>query len=93
MAGIDGSMAHLSDTLFTTSIATYALAMVGFTAEYAFGRKGRIAATVPVAAPARQLVGSGGPPSVESIDPPAAPPTVTPERRSFADGVGRFALA
>ena len=37
MAGINGSMAHLSDTLFTTSIATYALAMVGFTAEHQSG--------------------------------------------------------
>ena len=68
MAGINGSMAHLSDTLFTTSIATYALAMVGFTAEYAFGRKGRIAATLPAAAPERELVGVGGPPAVERVD-------------------------
>jgi cytochrome c-type biogenesis protein CcsB len=37
--------------LFTTGIATYALAMVGYTAEYAFGRRGRIAdATVVKAA-------------------------------------------
>ena len=34
MAGINGSMAHLSDGLFTTAIATYALAMVGHTAEF-----------------------------------------------------------
>jgi hypothetical protein len=33
VAGIDGSAAHLSDTLFTTAIAVYALAMVGYTAE------------------------------------------------------------
>ena len=45
MAGINGSMAHLSDTLFTTAIAVYALAVVGYTAEYAFGRRGRVAAT------------------------------------------------
>jgi cytochrome c-type biogenesis protein CcsB len=89
VAGIDGSMAHLSDTLFTTSIATYALAMVGFTAEYAFGRKGRIAATVPVAAPVRELVGAGGPPAAELIDPPVAPA----EERSFADRIGRFSFA
>ena len=43
MAGINGSMAHLSDTFFTTAIAVYALAAVSYTAEYAFGRKGRIA--------------------------------------------------
>ncbi len=81
MAGIDGPMAHLSDTLFTTAIATYALAMVGFTAEYAFGRKGRIAATLPAATPAKELVGvsaaraadsgpagRGAPPAIEMID-------------------------
>jgi cytochrome c-type biogenesis protein CcsB len=99
-------MAHLSDTLFTTSIATYALAMVGFTAEYAFGRKGRIAATVPVAAPARELVAAsggpaaywdvadrGGPPAVEMIDPPAAPPVAAGQGRSFADRIGRASFA
>jgi cytochrome c-type biogenesis protein CcsB len=67
VTGIDGSAAHLSDGLFTTAIAVYALAMVGYTAEYAFGRVGRKAATV--AAPARELVGAGGPP------PPADPAT------------------
>ena len=69
MAGINGSMAHLSDTLFTTAIAVYALAMVGYTAEYAFGRKGRIAATSPTAEPARALVGAGGPPVAEPPPP------------------------
>ena len=94
MAGIDGSMAHLSDTLFTTSIATYALAMVGFTAEYAFGRKGRVAATLPATAPERELVGAGGPPSVEFVDsdvPPAAPADLG--RRSLADRIGRVSFA
>jgi cytochrome c-type biogenesis protein CcsB len=60
VAGIDGSMAHLSDGLFTTAIAVYALAMVGYTAEYAFGRVGR---KVAAAAPARELVAAGGPPT------------------------------
>ena len=46
-------MAHLSDGLFTTSIAIYAVAMVGFTAEYAFGRVGR---KLTVAAAARERV-------------------------------------
>ena len=48
MAGIDGPAAHLSDGLFTTAIAVYALAMVGYTAEFAFGRVARKAA-VPAA--------------------------------------------
>jgi cytochrome c-type biogenesis protein CcsB len=105
VAGIDGSMAHLSDTLFTTSIATYALAMVGFTAEYAFGRKGRIAATATAAAPARELVGAsggppaywgvaggGGPPTAEPLEPPV-PATAADEPRSVADRIGRASFA
>jgi cytochrome c-type biogenesis protein CcsB len=92
VAGIDGSMAHLSDGLFTTSIAVYALAMVGFVTEYSFGRRGRIAATVPASVPARELVGAGGPPVLEKLekkDAPAQPPS----KRSFADRAGRFAFA
>ena len=34
---IDSSAAHLSDTLFTTSIAVYALATISYAGEYAFG--------------------------------------------------------
>ncbi|PZR96690.1 MAG: c-type cytochrome biogenesis protein CcsB [Candidatus Nephthysia bennettiae] len=79
-------MAHLSDSLFTTAIATYAIAMVGFVAEYSFGKRGRIAATVPVAA--RELVGSGGPPVKESV--PAA--SASNGRRSRADRIGRLAF-
>jgi cytochrome c-type biogenesis protein CcsB len=60
--------------------------MVGFTAEYAFGRRGRVAATeVPV--PRRQLVGAGGPPVTE----PAAP-VIPPAGSSGADRVGRGAV-
>jgi cytochrome c-type biogenesis protein CcsB len=86
VAGINGSMAHLSDTFFTTAIAAYALAAVSYTAEYAFGRKGRIAATVP--AESRVLVGAGGP-SVSSTPPTDAKPT----RRTFADRAGRAGVA
>ncbi len=76
MAGINGSMAHLSDTFFTTAISVYALAAVAYTAEYAFGRKGRVAAT----SPARELVGAGGPP-VTAAAPPAVPSTKRTVRR------------
>jgi cytochrome c-type biogenesis protein CcsB len=87
VAGINGSMAHLSDSLFTTAIAAYALAMVGYTAEYAFGRKGRVAATVPAAA-ARELVGAGGPPVADPL--PSSPPP--PSGRSFAERIGRWSF-
>src|SRR3954451_2831102 len=88
-------MAHLSDTFFTTAIAVYALAAVSYTAEYAFGRKGRIAATSP--AGDRELVGAGGPPlaAAADVDSPIEPPPAT--KREFADragvlGVGLTAL-
>ena len=68
MAGINGSMAHLSDGLFTTAIAIYAAAMVGYTAEYAFGRVGRKLAAPAKAAASRELVGAGGPPVPVATD-------------------------
>ena len=97
MAGINGSMAHLSDSIFTTSIFVYAMAMVGYTAEYAFGRRGRIADTAVVEAPARELVGAGGPAGGPPLDKPDDPPIVTevapPTKRTFADKCGRAAVA
>jgi cytochrome c-type biogenesis protein CcsB len=71
-------MAHLSDGLFTTAIATYTLAMASYTAEYAFGRRGRVAATTPAKAEAKVLVGAGGP--TVSTSAPAVP---------AGDGFGR----
>ena len=77
MAGIDGSLAHLSDTFFTTAISVYALAAVSYTAEYAFGRKGRVAATSPTAAEVRELVGAGGPSLAAGPDRAAGPGPAT----------------
>jgi len=88
MAGINGSMAHLSDTFFTTAIAVYAVAAVSYTAEYSFGRKGRIAATAET--PARELVGAGGPAVTTTPAPPVPPASA---KRSFADRAGRFGVA
>ncbi len=86
MSGINGSMAHLSDALFTTAIATYALAMVGFTAEFAFSRVGRKLSDVP----APSLVGAGGPP----VDaPPVDAPPAAGRRRINADRIGRWSVA
>jgi cytochrome c-type biogenesis protein CcsB len=90
MAGINGSMAHLSDTFFTTAIAIYSLGMVGFVAEYSFGRRGRIAATMPSAQPTRELVGAGGPPVTA---PPPAAEAGPSARGTFADRIGRFSVA
>jgi cytochrome c-type biogenesis protein CcsB len=104
VAGIAGSMAHLSDTLYTTANSVYALAMVSYTAEYAFGRKGRIAATAPVQERARELVGAnGGPGASWDVTGGAGSATLEPDTpvdaggptsggRTFADRAGRFAV-
>ncbi|MCV2490424.1 c-type cytochrome biogenesis protein CcsB [Geodermatophilus sp. YIM 151500] len=48
----DPSLAALSDTLFSVSVAVYSLAVVAFCAQLAFGRR-----------PARELVAAGGAPA------------------------------
>ena len=101
MAGINGSMAHLSDGLFTTAIAVYALAMVGYTAEYAFGRVGRKVEAGPAEAvvePAHELVGAGGPPvSIDGLGPAAGSDTASlpatgPTPPRFAERIGRWSV-
>ena len=57
---VDQSLADLSDTLFSISVALYSVAVVAFCAQLAFGRR-------PAAA--RELVGAGAP-----AGPPVAPP-------------------
>ena len=105
MSGINGSMAHLSDGLFTTAIAVYALAAVGFTAEYAFGRVGKTRAEKSAAAlrtPAREreLVGAGAPspvggepPEIPPSDIPAGPDAAPARKRGLAERIGQWALA
>jgi cytochrome c-type biogenesis protein CcsB len=96
VAGINGNMAHLSDGLFTTAIAVYALAMVGYTAEYAFSRVGR---KLDAAVPARELVGAGGPPVAVGASTASSGSSVldrpdsAPGRRRFAHRMGRLAVA
>jgi cytochrome c-type biogenesis protein CcsB len=70
---IHPDFAHVSDALFTTAIATYTIAMASFTAEFAFGRKGKVAQTAVTAAPvqSRALVGAGvgsGGASIAGVD-------------------------
>src|SRR6266702_7690910 len=104
MTVVDSGLAHLSDGLFTTAIATYALAMASYTAEYAFGRRGRVAVTSAVEEPARVLVGAGGPPAsaddavLAARSVPGGPfdQNHGPEpagQRSSANRFGRFAVA
>jgi cytochrome c-type biogenesis protein CcsB len=101
VAGVDGSMAHLSDGLFTTAIAVYSVGMVAFVSEYAFGRRGRVARSLTVDAPARELVGvaGGGGPSGPATGTVATATKQdggrleSSEPGSAADRIGRLALA
>jgi len=91
------ALAHLSNTLYTFSIVCYALAMVSLGAEYAFGRRGRVADTA-VAAPAKVLVGAGGPPvAADAATPPVttdtAGPPVGPVGPSIGERFGRVGVA
>ena len=70
---IDGSLASLSETLWTAATGTYMLAVVAYTGEYAFGKNGRIAQTSTAQAHAVQasvrqpaLVGGDDPGPVDA---------------------------
>ena len=93
---VNSGMAHLSDTLFTTAIAIYTLAMICYAAEYAFGRRGRIAMTSRTT-PAKVLVraGAGESRDVDSRAPRVTKP-ISPNRSgrtsAVADRFGRIAV-
>jgi cytochrome c-type biogenesis protein CcsB len=59
---INTGLASLSESLWTAATATYMLAVVGYTGEYAFGKRGRIAQTAPAAVREPALAGSGAGP-------------------------------
>ncbi|CAN5349955.1 c-type cytochrome biogenesis protein CcsB [soil metagenome] len=74
---VNENLAQLSDSAFTFSIVTYSLAMVGFAAEYAFGRRGWVALSseqlvhAAVGGADRAAVGGGA--SALPTDPPTGP--------------------
>jgi cytochrome c-type biogenesis protein CcsB len=75
---VNENLSNLSNTLFTTAIATYAAAFICYTAEYAFGRRGRVADSAAVESrpvPSKVLIGSGG--LTQDERPPADPPSST----------------
>jgi cytochrome c-type biogenesis protein CcsB len=58
---VDAGLATLSDQVFTWAIVLYSVALVSYCGEYAFGRKGRVAATSPASSPAPEPALLGGP--------------------------------
>jgi cytochrome c-type biogenesis protein CcsB len=98
MPAVDPGLASLSDTLLLAAIAAYALAMFGYTIEYAFGVRAatRPAAARPAAArpaqaqsaQARVLVGAGAPVPEQEQEEPVEPAG----RDRLADRAGQLAL-
>jgi cytochrome c-type biogenesis protein CcsB len=80
-------MAALSDQFLIVTIMSYVVAMLLHAAEYSFGQRGAVARIA--AAPARELVGAGGPPVVETV---TATPVTDVAGRGKADLAGRAAL-
>jgi cytochrome c-type biogenesis protein CcsB len=78
-------MSGVSDLLLELTILGYALAMLSYAAEYAFGSRGVVAR---IATGERVLAGAGGPPVVE--EPPAAVPALA--NPAVAAIAGRIAL-
>jgi cytochrome c-type biogenesis protein CcsB len=58
---VNAGLATLSDHMFTWSIILYSVALIAYCGEYAFGRRGKVAAT----SPERELVAAGGVPVVK----------------------------
>ena len=86
---VDAGLAALSDQLFVWAILIYSVALVSFCAEYAFGRRGRVAAT----AEAPALVAAGSAPESVSVDRPAKAPRSPEVRQTKADRLGRIGVA
>ena len=100
---VSETLAGISDDLFKATVATYALAMVAFTAEYAFGRRGHVARTSgPGGAAARDRGGgvdrrfdpgrhaARGP--VDARAARRAPDRARGERQPAGDRIGRTAV-
>lgn len=96
MAVINTGLAQLSEGLWAAAAGTYMLAVVGHTAEYAFGRKGLVAAATSrtaagqAAADRRPVLAGAGGPGIESI--PTARTSVSPPVHTDATRYGAGVL-
>ncbi|MDP9239762.1 MAG: c-type cytochrome biogenesis protein CcsB [Actinomycetota bacterium] len=88
---VDAGYAALSDNLLVVTILAYAVAMLLYAVEYAFGNRGRVAvaASAPASREARVLVGAGGGPSTVAAGPDSVTPGV---RRTRTVAFGRMAV-
>jgi cytochrome c-type biogenesis protein CcsB len=84
-------MSGLSDLLLEITILGYALAMLSYAAEYAFGSRGVVAR---IATGERILVGAGGPSTVDrsTVEPPPVAEPRPLENRAVAAAAGRIAI-
>ncbi|NUS74063.1 MAG: c-type cytochrome biogenesis protein CcsB [Corynebacteriales bacterium] len=86
-------LAELSDTLLITAIGAYAVAMVGYTVEYAFGAKGAVASRVKAQLPKQRALATvgGGTPDT-SADVPTPPAEEPSAKRGKSARFGVFAI-
>lgn len=88
---VDTGLASLSDQLFVWAILVYSIALVSYCAEYAFGRRGKVATTAEAPAPA--LVGARSSVGAISVDRPPRPAPSPESRQTRADRFGRIGVA
>jgi cytochrome c-type biogenesis protein CcsB len=88
---VNAGLATLSDHMFTWSIILYSVALISYCGEYAFGRRGKVAAT----SPERELVGAGGPSVIKvgSMSGAKAGGSDRSRRAPQAQRFGRLAVA
>jgi len=92
---VDSGLAALSDQLFVWAILLYGVALISYCAEYAFGRRGKVAATAEAPAPVAAATASGVASRKVGVRRESAPETAeaAEARRSRADRFGRLAVA
>ena len=87
---VNSTLSQYSDWSYTTATAIYVVALAFFLIEQSFGAKGR-QATERAKSRARELVGAGGPSTVETTDVPATP--ALPRSVGRAERIGRMGAA
>ena len=90
---VNANFAAVSDNLLLATILCYTVAMLAYAVEYAFGRRGLVAASASAPAAQRVLVGAGGPPATLTADGDLTGVTAGPTGRGRSVSFGRMAVA